>query len=265
MTAWASREPLDPTETRGRLKELKREIALNRYDVDARAVADAILRKLRLVKRGRMALADQRSWSNPAGARAPSGPLSVTPPVLATSPITVRLEPRSGDRLGGLVRAPAAGSPAARSPRRRRARARAGRARRGRATSATPAWTGSRSSSISSPTLAGLARCPASAPRPSLRSIIAVAPAAGQRRPGGEPRRRARAGGGAAPRRPVVASRLAELGALEQQQPRRRAAELAGDRDQIARAARRARRTSASGSAPRADHGHRDQQRRAPG
>ena len=93
MTAWASREPLDPTETRGRLKELKREIALNRYDVDARVVADAILSKLRLVKRGRMALTGYRSWSNPSGVRPPSRPLSVTVAGLETSPITVSSSP----------------------------------------------------------------------------------------------------------------------------------------------------------------------------
>ena len=51
-------------ENRGRVKELKRDIALNRYDVDANAVAGAILSKLQLVKRGRLALAasaDDRS------------------------------------------------------------------------------------------------------------------------------------------------------------------------------------------------------------
>lgn len=67
MTAWASREPLEPTETRGRLKELKREIALNQYDVDSRLVADAILSKLRLVKRGRMALTGYEGGRIPPG------------------------------------------------------------------------------------------------------------------------------------------------------------------------------------------------------
>lgn len=38
------------------LKHLKREIALNQYDIDSEAVADAILRKLALVRRGRVAL-----------------------------------------------------------------------------------------------------------------------------------------------------------------------------------------------------------------
>ena len=47
---WDSRENADPTENTGRLNELKRDIALNRYDVDADAVADAILSKLQLVK-----------------------------------------------------------------------------------------------------------------------------------------------------------------------------------------------------------------------
>jgi hypothetical protein len=45
------------TEPEERMSELKRDIALNRYDVDARAVADAILTKVQLVKRCRMALA----------------------------------------------------------------------------------------------------------------------------------------------------------------------------------------------------------------
>ena len=40
-----------------RVVELKREIALKRYDVDASAVADAIVAKMRLVKQGRRALA----------------------------------------------------------------------------------------------------------------------------------------------------------------------------------------------------------------
>lgn len=56
-TAWEHREVADPTENTGRLNELKRDIALNRYDVDADAVAGAILSTLQLVKRGRRALA----------------------------------------------------------------------------------------------------------------------------------------------------------------------------------------------------------------
>jgi hypothetical protein len=54
---WDSRGIPDQTEIEGRVKELKRDIALHRYDVDADAVADAILSKLQLVKRGRRALA----------------------------------------------------------------------------------------------------------------------------------------------------------------------------------------------------------------
>jgi hypothetical protein len=41
------------------VKELKRDIALNHYEVDAGAVADAILAKLRMVKRCRDAIAVQ--------------------------------------------------------------------------------------------------------------------------------------------------------------------------------------------------------------
>ena len=39
------------------MDELKHEIALKRYDVDAAAVADAIVSKMRLVREGRRALA----------------------------------------------------------------------------------------------------------------------------------------------------------------------------------------------------------------
>ncbi len=66
-----SREPHDPTEIRGRLKELKQDIALNRYDVDAGAVADAILSKLRLVRQGRLALAAEADRIPPALDRRP--------------------------------------------------------------------------------------------------------------------------------------------------------------------------------------------------
>ena len=48
------------------LKELKRDIALHQYDVDAGAVADAILNKLRLVREGRRAIDGQ-----PAGRTRP--------------------------------------------------------------------------------------------------------------------------------------------------------------------------------------------------
>jgi hypothetical protein len=39
------------TNTRAKVKNLKREIENNRYDVDATAVADALLRKIRMLKR----------------------------------------------------------------------------------------------------------------------------------------------------------------------------------------------------------------------
>ncbi len=41
------------------MKELKREIALNQYSVDAWAVADAILCKMRLLRQGREAIDDR--------------------------------------------------------------------------------------------------------------------------------------------------------------------------------------------------------------
>jgi hypothetical protein len=40
-----------------RLEQLKRDVALRRYDVDSAVVAEAIVRKLLLVRRGREALA----------------------------------------------------------------------------------------------------------------------------------------------------------------------------------------------------------------
>lgn len=46
---------------RERVKTLKREIALNQYEVDAGAVASAILSKLRLVKQGHQALASSQA------------------------------------------------------------------------------------------------------------------------------------------------------------------------------------------------------------
>jgi hypothetical protein len=50
----------------GRLKDLKRDIEGNRYDVNAGAVADAILEKLRLVRQGRLALAEPGAGQSPA-------------------------------------------------------------------------------------------------------------------------------------------------------------------------------------------------------
>ena len=52
--------------SQGRLRELKREIELQRYAVDSAAVADAILSKLRLVKQGREALSGDPADRSPA-------------------------------------------------------------------------------------------------------------------------------------------------------------------------------------------------------
>ena len=57
----------DLTESSERLKTLKRDIALHQYEVDAGAVADAILSKLRLVKRGHLALAGEADRTRRAG------------------------------------------------------------------------------------------------------------------------------------------------------------------------------------------------------
>ena len=48
-----------------RLNELKREIAINSYDVDASEIAEAILRKLRLVRSARLALAGAEADRSP--------------------------------------------------------------------------------------------------------------------------------------------------------------------------------------------------------
>jgi hypothetical protein len=58
------------TETTGRLKDLKRDIQHNGYDVDSRVIADAILVKLRLVRQGRQALSGfEAGRSHPDAAR----------------------------------------------------------------------------------------------------------------------------------------------------------------------------------------------------
>ena len=140
-----------------------------------------------------------------------------------------RVEPLRRERRQQLVVLAAARPPA-----------RAGRARPRAATSATPVGQRQRARRRS----AGRRRCaaarwPASPPSPSLRSIIAVAPAAASARPA------ASRGVGSSWRRaqPLARSRLGtavgQLRALEQQQAGRGAAELAGERPARRRAARR--------------------------
>ena len=96
-----------------------------------------------------------------------------------------------------------------------------------------PGRTGRLSSSISIATPLAAARWPASAPSPSLTSIIAVAPAAASARPaasrGAGSTWRARS----APAT-VRSRRPAQLGPAEHEQPGGGAAELAGDGDEIA-------------------------------
>jgi hypothetical protein len=53
------------------LKALKREIALNRYEVDSGAVADAILSKLRLLRSGQAALASSAADRTPRSVAVP--------------------------------------------------------------------------------------------------------------------------------------------------------------------------------------------------
>ncbi len=45
------------------MKTLKQDIALNQYEIDAAAVADAMIAKLRLVRRGHLALATEAGRS----------------------------------------------------------------------------------------------------------------------------------------------------------------------------------------------------------
>jgi hypothetical protein len=53
---WSRERTTDLSESRTRLNELKRDIALDRYAPDAGDIADAILTKLQLVKRARRVL-----------------------------------------------------------------------------------------------------------------------------------------------------------------------------------------------------------------
>ncbi len=55
------------SEKRTRLNQLKRDIALDRYAPDSGAVAEAILTKLLLVKRARVALSESEDGRNPTG------------------------------------------------------------------------------------------------------------------------------------------------------------------------------------------------------
>jgi len=68
--AETDRGETDRKESEERLRTLKRDIALNQYAVDAGAVADAIVSKLRLVRRGQMALGFGADRSPKAGERA---------------------------------------------------------------------------------------------------------------------------------------------------------------------------------------------------
>lgn len=61
-----NRGQMKSIESEERLKQLKRDIALSAYDVDARVVADAIIAKLRLVKRCREAISVEADRSHEA-------------------------------------------------------------------------------------------------------------------------------------------------------------------------------------------------------
>jgi hypothetical protein len=64
--ARGSRErTMDLSESRPRLNQLKRDIALDRYAPDSGEIADAILTKLQLVRRARRALGESGAGQSP--------------------------------------------------------------------------------------------------------------------------------------------------------------------------------------------------------
>ena len=65
----------DLSESRTSLKQLKRDIELDRYDPDPGVVADAILTKLKLVRRGRLALVEGGADRSRPAAERPRGDL----------------------------------------------------------------------------------------------------------------------------------------------------------------------------------------------
>ena len=172
------------------MSELKRDIALDRYDVDSRAVAGAILTKLQLVKRCQLALlatadADRmhRDRDRPVRPTEPDSPPPRPPIAVSRSrrlrPASAGVQRRLGQRDQQLV-VLAAGD--GKLERRRLPPA--------AATSATPTAIGRLAASISIATPLASAMCARVAREPSLMSIIAVAPALGETQPGLDPRLR---------------------------------------------------------------------------
>ena len=171
-------------------RQLKSLVETGHYKPEPSLIADAMLQR-----RGVRELLTSESFMRagripPAPASRPPGSLISTPLPATTSPIWVSAIPSASShrprRLVELLRRdagqqlvvlaaaeqPAEGSrPAPRSAPR------------------TPAASGSAAASIRRPTPLRSARWPASPPSPSLRSIIAVAPAAGERSAGRQPRR----------------------------------------------------------------------------
>jgi len=71
---WSRERTTDLSESRTRLNELKRDIALDRYAPDSGDIADAILTKLQLVKRARRVLDENGAGqSRSAAERRPRG------------------------------------------------------------------------------------------------------------------------------------------------------------------------------------------------
>ena len=193
-------------------EQLKSLVETGHYRPEPALVAEAMLRR-----RGvRELLTAEPQPLNPAGRSrrlqksGPPGSLISTPSPATTSPIRRQRDPARSTARRVRRAARRAAPPAARSPRRRRPPAAAGRGPAAAAISATPSASGSASASIRSPTPLASARWPASPPSPSLRSIIAVAPARGQRPAGRQPRLRlelaARAAARRSPREPRTRS-----------------------------------------------------------
>ena len=218
-------------------QQLKSLVETGHYKPEPALVAEAMLqapRRARAADRRTQSL--RPSWSNPAGSSSrPPGSLISTPSPATTSPIRVSsLSPASPTRRRLGQPLGRAAPPAARSPRRPRRPARAGRGRRPRRPRRRPRRAAARRRRSAAATPLAAARWPASPPSPSLRSIIAVAPAAASARPAAS-----RGVGLELARAAALGGRRGEPGAsvgpLEQQQAGRGAAELAGEDQHVAR------------------------------
>ena len=224
-------------------QELKSLVESGNYKPDPSRIAAAMLQR-----RGvRELLTGPRSTRRAAGRSPP--PPAVRPPgsLISTPSPASDLADRRQRRLPPLRRSRVEAS-ASRSAGQRRQQLVVLAARGGQLERVAPGRRGDLGDALGQRQRAGVdpqarrrcaaARWPASPPRPSLRSIIAVAPAAASAAPArsrgrGSSWRRAQPLGG------LGRDRGAELGSLEQQQAGRGAAELAGEDEERRRAGRR--------------------------